>query len=120
MASAGEKYRYHVHDIVTNNASSMEKMRGLLREYNDDLIVYGCSSHYLNLFGQSLTPQMMIKHIADVEKYFKYYHTPSAHLNESSNSVKPQLVNFLPTPDEIVNRHISRHSYGTSLRISER
>ena len=91
MASARKKYRCHVHNIVRDNASSMKKMRRLLKAYNDDLIVYGCFSHYLNLLGQSLASQVIIKHIVDVQKYFRNHHTPSAHVTEFSNSVKPQL-----------------------------
>lgn len=53
MQSAEEKYGCHVCNILTDNAKSMEKMRRLLKEDDEDLIVYGCSSHMLNLLGLS-------------------------------------------------------------------
>ena len=91
MVSAEEKYGCHVRNIVTDNAKSMEKMRQKLQEDDEDLIVYGRSSHILNLLGQSLTPSSVIKHIVDVQKYFRNHHAPAAYLKQFPNTVKPQL-----------------------------
>ena len=77
ITSAQEKYGCHVRNIVTDNAKSMEKMRRLLKEEDEDLIVYGCSSHMLNLLGQSVTQSAIIKHIVDIQKYFRNHHVPS-------------------------------------------
>ena len=91
ITSAQEIDGCHVRNIVTDNAKSMEKMRRLLKEEDEDLIVYGCSSHMLNLLGQSVTQSAIIKHIVDIQKYFRNHHVPSALLKEMSNTVKPQL-----------------------------
>ena len=45
----------------------------------------------LNLLGQSLTQSTIIKHIVDIQKYFRNHHVPSALLKDMSNTVKPQL-----------------------------
>lgn len=66
-------------------------MRRLLAEDDDDLIMYGCSSHLLNLLGQSVTPKAVVKHIVEIQKYFRNHHAPSGWLKMSSKTVKPQL-----------------------------
>ena len=43
-----EKYNCKVRAVVTDNAKNMETMRNQLHEEDPDLIVYGCSSHWLN------------------------------------------------------------------------
>ena len=69
----------------------MEKMKRMLQEDDDQLIVYGCSSHWLNLLGQELTPSLIMKHVVEVTKYFRNHHQPAAWLKELSETVKPQL-----------------------------
>jgi hypothetical protein len=91
MKTASDKYGCRVRNVVTDNAKSMEKMRQLLHKDDDDLIVYGCSSHLLNLLGESLTSADVIKHIVEIQKYFRNHHSPSAWLKEIPNTVKPQL-----------------------------
>jgi hypothetical protein len=71
----------------------MEKMRSALKEDDPDLLVYGCSSHMLNLLGGDITPASISKHVAEIQKYFRNHHKPCAWLTETSGSAKPQLPN---------------------------
>ena len=56
--------------IVTNNAKNMEKTRQDLElkceSENSCLISYGFAAHWLNLLGQNITPDNIIKHVAVV------------------------------------------------------
>ncbi|KAK2144362.1 hypothetical protein LSH36_765g01031 [Paralvinella palmiformis] len=45
-----------VKSVVTDNSRSMEKMRKESLEQDSDLIVYGCSAHWLQLLGRDNTP----------------------------------------------------------------
>jgi len=45
---------------VTDNEKKMEKMKRTLQQDDDRLIVYGCSSHWLNLLGQELAHSPVI------------------------------------------------------------
>ena len=88
---AQEKYNCKVQNLVTDNAKNMEKMRQALQKENDNLIVYGCSAHWLNLLEQNLTPNRVMKHIVEIQKYFRNHHKPNAWLSETQRSLKPQL-----------------------------
>ena len=66
-------------------------MRQALKEDDPDLAVYGCSAHLLNLLGDDVTPNDVIKHVKDIHKYFRNHHKPSAWLREFPDSRKPQL-----------------------------
>ena len=86
-----QKYGCKVCSIVTDNEKKMERMKKKLQQDDDQLIVYGCSSHWLNLLGQQLTPSLIMKHVVEVNKYFRNHHQPAAWLKEVSDTVKPQL-----------------------------
>jgi len=91
IRTAKEKFNCTVRSVVTDNAKNMEKMRGSVKEDDRELVVYGCSAHWLNLLGQDLTPPAIIKHVTEVQKYFRNHHKPNAWLTEISDSMKPQL-----------------------------
>lgn len=91
IKSVEEKYNCKVRSIVTDNAKNMESMRNKLHEDDPDLLVYGCSSHWLNLLGNDLTPSSVIAHVVAVQKYFRNHHKPAAWLTERTGSLKPQL-----------------------------
>lgn len=86
-----QKYGCTVRSIVTDNEKKMQKMKSLLLEDDNQLLVYGCSSHWLNLLGQELTPAPIMKHIVEVQKYFRNHHQPCGWLKEVSDTVIPQL-----------------------------
>lgn len=69
----------------------MEKMRKDLLEQDSDLIVYGCSAHWLQLLGRDCTPSAITKHITVVQKYFRNHHKPQAWLSEKGGK-KPVLA----------------------------
>ena len=69
----------------------MEKMRAAFKKEDDNLVVYGCSAHWLNLLGGDLTPDSTMKDIITIQKFFKNKHKPIAWLAEYKESVKPQL-----------------------------
>ena len=60
----------------------MEKMRLELKlknkSENSCLISYGCAAHWLNLLREDITPSNIIKHVAEVHKYFQNHHAASA------------------------------------------
>jgi len=62
-----------VRAVVTDNEKKMEVMRRELKEASDDLVVYGCSSHLLNLLGDDLTPQQVTSRCASIERIFSNF-----------------------------------------------
>ena len=66
-------------------------MRRELEEADENLIPYGCLSHVLNLLGQDLTPAPIMKHIVEINKFFRSHHVPSAWLKGQLGSTRPQL-----------------------------
>lgn len=91
MKIAEKKFNCSIRTVVTDNAKNMEKMRQVLQQDDPGLIVYGCTAHWLNLLGQDITPSALMKHVVEVQKYFRNHHRPSAWLKECEGSVKPQL-----------------------------
>jgi hypothetical protein len=89
--TAKVEFNCTVQSIVTDNARNMEKMRQALHEEDNSLVVFGCSAHLLNLLGEDITPASIMKHIKEVNKYFRNHHKPCAWLAENKDSVKPQL-----------------------------
>jgi hypothetical protein len=94
ISDAATKFGCTVRGVVTDNEKKMEVMRRELKEANPDLVVYGCSSHLLNLLGDDLTPTEITKQVVEVKKYFRNHHRASALLGEYSSrgAVKPQLI----------------------------
>lgn len=90
-ALAKNMYNCNVSKLVTDNAKNMEKMREDLKEQDPDLIAYGCGSHVANLLGQDITPPNIMKHVVEVQKYFRNHHLPAAWLKETPGAHKPQL-----------------------------
>ena len=82
-------YGCKIQSFVTDNAKNMDKMRRELEDEN--LIPYGCLSHVLNLPGQDLTPAPTMKHIVEINKFFRKHHVPSAWLKGQLGSTRPQL-----------------------------
>lgn len=85
------KYEAKVVRFMTDNENKMTAVRRELAVQNKGLTSYGCSSHYLNLLGQDFTVANIMKHIADIDKYFRNHHRPSALLAVQNGSIKPKL-----------------------------
>ena len=77
--------------FVADNAKNMDKMCRELEEEDENLIPYGCLSHVLNLLGQDLTPASIMKHIVEINQFFRNHHVPSAWLKGQLVSICPQL-----------------------------
>ncbi len=91
IAAARDTFGCTVKCIVTDNEKKMQKMRAELQKEDSSLISYGCASHWLNLLGVDITPDSVIKHIVDIQKYFRNHHLPNAWLCDIPGSIKPQL-----------------------------
>ena len=63
----------------------MERMRQSLKQDDEELVVYGCSAHWLKF-------QTVMKHVVEVQKYFQNHHKPGAWLSECDSSYKPQFT----------------------------
>ena len=61
MQNAKTQFKCNVRAVVTDNENKMEVMRKQLKEEYEDLVVYRCSSHLLNLLGEDLTPSQVTK-----------------------------------------------------------
>lgn len=88
---AMDQFNCKVDTLVTDNAKNMERMREELKEDNPDVIAYGCSSHVTNLLGQDITPSGIMKHVTEIQKFFRNHHLPAAWLKEAQGSHKPQI-----------------------------
>ncbi|GFY47359.1 uncharacterized protein TNIN_150281 [Trichonephila inaurata madagascariensis] len=58
----------------------------------EDSTLFGCGAHWLNFLGQNLTPSSIMKHVVDIDKYFRNHHAPGKWLKECSECVSPQLL----------------------------
>lgn len=88
-------YKCKVRSFVSDNEAKMKKMRQDLEiKYADEYFVsYGSAAHYINLTGTDVSQKnsAILKHVVEVQKYFRNHHKPSAFLKEFEGSVKPQL-----------------------------
>ena len=57
-----------VTSVITDNASTMVKMRQGLLEDDPNLVVVGCSAHLLNLLGDDITPSAITKHVKEIKQ----------------------------------------------------
>lgn len=57
--------------VVTDNCSSMDKMRKIISESYPEIYTYGCNAHLLNLVGKRLTPDDLIEKIRKVHAFFR-------------------------------------------------
>ena len=71
IKEANLKYGCHVSAVTTDNEKKLQKMRDLLPEDDQNVIVYGCASHWLNLLGQDITPSQVVNNIVEIKKYFR-------------------------------------------------
>ena len=53
---ATDKFGRKVVAVVTDNEQKMQSIRSNLKLLDSSLLVYGCSSHLLNLLGKDITP----------------------------------------------------------------
>lgn len=68
----------------------MIRMKEIIKEEFPEIITYGCSAHYLNLVEKEVSTKTILKHIVEVNKYFRNHHRPHV-----SNSMQQILVLLL-------------------------
>lgn len=88
-----DKYKRKVFAFCTDNENKMVKMRSELNKTFPELVTYGCSAHYLNLVEKEVAPKSIIKHVIEIQKFFKYHHMPHGWLKAKKHSKMPQLPN---------------------------
>ena len=91
IEEAKELYNVKVTGLVTDNEAKIVKMREIVNRKHGHITVYGCSSHYLNLFGSEITVTAIINQVVEVSKYFRNHHVPNSLLAAYKDSVKPVL-----------------------------
>lgn len=114
ITKAKTEFNCDVKAVVTDNARVMDKAKEFLFEQDNNLVLYGCNAHYLNLLLQDITPIQVIQNIVKVQKFFRNHHIPSALLKEISNTVKPQLPGDTRWKSQLVcieSFHRNRHAY---------
>lgn len=89
-AEAVDTFGCNIIGVVTDDEKKLE-MRESMKVSDSGLTVYGCSSLWLNLLGQEITPPQVISQVVEANKYFRNHHVPGALLSEISGSVNPQL-----------------------------
>lgn len=87
-----QEYDTKVFAICTDNEAKMRKVRRLITEKYPDMITYGCNAHYLNLLQEDVSNQQVMKHIVEVQKYFRNVHVAHGMLKERGGAM-PQLPN---------------------------
>ena len=80
-------------------------------------MVYGCSTHALNLVESTATPKAVLAPIVAVAKFFRDHHKPAALLKEAGGRI-PQLPNSTrwTSQRECLNTFISNYElYGVII-----
>lgn len=72
--------------VVTDNCSSMDKMRRIISKSFPDVYTYGCNTHLLNLVGKRLTPEDMLDSIRKVHTFFRGHDVAWALLKQKGAS----------------------------------
>ena len=88
---AEDEFGCKVTSIVTGNAKNTERMRYSLKAEDNNLVVYGCAAHLVNLLGEDLTPSATMKHVTEIQNCFRNHHKPNAWLSECADSINPQI-----------------------------
>lgn len=87
-----QRFGKDVFGVCTDNEAKMKKLRDLVLLKYPDMIVYGCSAHYANLLEGDITNSEIIKHIVEIQKYFRNVHKAHGLLKEKGGCM-PQLPN---------------------------
>lgn len=87
-----EQFNKETFAICTDNENKMISMREIVKQHYPKILTYGCSAHYLNLLEKEVTPQTVLKHIVEIQKYFRNHHRPHSWLREIGGK-EPQLPN---------------------------
>ena len=86
------KYNKDIFAVCTDNKNKMIATREKLKTTHPNLISCGCSSHIFSLFGNEITPTNFIKHVVEVQKYFRNKHNAHEWLKDKGG-LMPQIPN---------------------------
>jgi hypothetical protein len=103
--------------ICTDNENKMAKLRQIIDEKYKGIVSYGCSAHYINLLADEITNKDILKHVAEVQKYFRNTHQPHGLLKEKGGLV-PQLPNATRWNSQIACIDTYVKNYHTYVEIS--
>lgn len=78
--------------VCTDNENKMKRLRELVKEKYPEIVVYGCAAHYANLLEHDVSNSNIMKHIIEVQKYFRNNHKAHGMLKEEGGCM-PQLPN---------------------------
>jgi len=81
---AEKDYDTCVIGFVCDNEAKMKAVRRSLLEWRPQLVVFGCSAHYLNLVETVATPQQIMGPIVKINRFFREHHQPAGWLKEKS------------------------------------
>nr|XP_047136633.1 uncharacterized protein LOC124813516 [Hydra vulgaris] len=70
----------------------MKKMKEIVQQSYPNILMFGCAAHLMNLVEKDVTPQTVLKHIVEVQKYFRNVHQPHGWL-KAKKGLMPQLPN---------------------------
>jgi hypothetical protein len=78
--------------FVSGNENKILAVRKLINEKYPEMLVWGCSAHYLNLLKNEICPSTLVSHIVKVNKYFRNHCSAQSKLLELGGKI-PQLPN---------------------------
>lgn len=73
-----KKYKIKVISVVTDNKSKTDKLCQPLLKKRNNLIIYGCTAHWINLLAEDIPHISITKYVSEVRKYFRNLHQPAA------------------------------------------
>ena len=85
--------------IVTDNENKMNSFRKKISNEYPEILTYSCNFHYLNILEQHISPQTVLKHVIQIQKYMRNHHITHGLLKKRAD-----LHRKFPTkPDGIRN-----------------
>lgn len=86
------KFGKQIFAVCTDNEYKMEKMRDLIKEHHPNVLMFGCSAHFLNLVAKEISPTSILNQVVEVQKYFRNHHKPHGWLKDY-DCLMPQIPN---------------------------
>ncbi|KAG8172922.1 hypothetical protein JTE90_029612 [Oedothorax gibbosus] len=87
-----QDYDKDVFAVCCDNENKMKKFRDIIVEKYPSILAFGCSAHYMNLLAQEITPKSVMKHVIEIQKFFRNHNRPHGWLIEKGGR-RPQLPN---------------------------
>lgn len=71
-----------VFGVCTDNEAKMKNLRQLVSRKYPEILVYGCGAHYANLLEEDVNNSQVLKHVIEIQKYFRNVHKAHGMLKE--------------------------------------